>query len=260
MGRKQFTFYRSYYEAVQALNKRDQTAVLLAVCDYALNETEPNLTGAAKAIFALIRPTLDAARRKAEGGMAKGKGEDSAKIPQRYDEDNSKMPQRYDEDSANKKEGEKENEKKKKKENEIEGEEEKEKEDPADLCGRCFTLFWDAYPTKIRREDAWEEWKRLASTEAQASTIMGNLEAWKKTSQWLEDGGRFVPAAAKFLADPGYWNTAPISAKNGKKQDRELDAEELAAIKRMMAKKENHGRRELGEIEIAAIKRMMAEG
>ena len=237
MGRKQFTFYRSYYEAVQELNKRDQAAVLLAVCDYALNETEPNLTGAAKAIFILIRPLLDTARRKAEGGMNKGKDEDGEKIPQRYDEDNSKIQQRNCEDDANKKKNKKKNKNKNKnkKENEIEGEEKKEKEDPVDLCGRCFTLFWDAYPSKIRREDAWEEWKRLAPTEAQASTIMGNLESWKKTSRWLEDGGRFVPAAAKFLADPGYWNTAPISAKNREKQDRELDAEEQAAIKRMMA-------------------------
>ena len=79
MERKQFTFYRSYYEAVKDLNKRDQTAVLLAVCDYALNETEPNLTGAAKAIFTLIKPILDTSRRKAEGGMGRSKDEDGGK-------------------------------------------------------------------------------------------------------------------------------------------------------------------------------------
>ena len=229
MGRKQFTFYRSYYEAVKELNKRDQAAVLMAICDYSLNETEPNLTGAAKAVFIVIRPFLDTARRKADGGMNKGK-EDGEKIPQRCEEDNDEMLQGCEEENTNK--NKKENKKKKK--NKIEGEEKKEKEDPADLCGRCFTLFWDAYPTKIRREDAWEEWKRLAPTEAQASTIMDNLEAWKKTSRWLEDGGRFVPASAKFLADPGYWDTAPKPVGEVKKQKRELDAEELASVKHMM--------------------------
>lgn len=259
MQRKQFTFYRSYYDAVNVLNKRDQAAVLMAICDYALNETEPKLTGSSLAIFTLIKPTLDAARRKAEGGFKKTLEEDSNKNDESSKQDAAKIPQRHRKDTDNKKE--KENKKENENENEIEGEEEKEKEDPADLCGRCFTLFWDAYPSKIRREDAWKEWKRLAPTEAQASTIMGNLESWKKTSRWLEDGGRFVPAAAKFLADPGYWNTAPISAKKGEKQDRELDAEEQAAIRRMMSNDKNqHGRRPLGEYELAAIKRMMAEG
>lgn len=70
--RKQFTFYRSYYEAVKRLPKGAQTAVLLAICDYALNGTEPQLRGAAESAFILIRPTLDAGRKKAEAGKRGG--------------------------------------------------------------------------------------------------------------------------------------------------------------------------------------------
>lgn len=72
MSRKQFTFYRSYYEAVRELPKKEQCAVMLAICAYALDEEEPNLTGTAKAIFSLVRPTLDASRRKAASGKAGG--------------------------------------------------------------------------------------------------------------------------------------------------------------------------------------------
>lgn len=72
MGRKQFTFYRSYYDAVVELPKKDQVAVILAICGYALDETEPELTGTAKAVFSLIRPNLDASRRKAESGKCGG--------------------------------------------------------------------------------------------------------------------------------------------------------------------------------------------
>ncbi|MFR8975581.1 MAG: DUF6291 domain-containing protein, partial [Eubacteriales bacterium] len=59
MERAQFTFYRSYYEAIRELPKKEQTAVLLAVCAYALDSEEPKLSGTANAIFTLIRPTLD---------------------------------------------------------------------------------------------------------------------------------------------------------------------------------------------------------
>lgn len=70
--RMQFTFYRSYYEAIRALPKKDQTAVLLAVCAYALDNKEPNLSGTAKAVFTLIRPTLDTSRRKSQSGKKGG--------------------------------------------------------------------------------------------------------------------------------------------------------------------------------------------
>ena len=44
----------------------------MAVCDYAIYETEPQgLSPAASMAFKLIRPTLDSGRRKAESG-AKG--------------------------------------------------------------------------------------------------------------------------------------------------------------------------------------------
>ncbi len=66
--RSQFTFYRSYYESIKELPKKAQTSVLLAVCAYALDNEEPKLTGTASAVFKLIRPTLDTARKKSMGG------------------------------------------------------------------------------------------------------------------------------------------------------------------------------------------------
>ena len=71
MKREQFTFYRSYYEALKNLPKRDQAAVLMAVIGYALDETEPNLSGVPLSVFTLIRPTLDSGRNKAKNRMNK---------------------------------------------------------------------------------------------------------------------------------------------------------------------------------------------
>ena len=66
MKREQFTFYRSYYEALKDLPEKERAKVLFAILDYALDEQTPNeLTGVCSACFKLIRPTLDSGRIKA---------------------------------------------------------------------------------------------------------------------------------------------------------------------------------------------------
>ena len=66
MERKQFTWYRSYYDALKELPEEEFRAIVLAVCAYALDGEEPELSGVARAIFTLIRPTLEVGRSKAE--------------------------------------------------------------------------------------------------------------------------------------------------------------------------------------------------
>ena len=73
MDRNQFTFYRSYRDALRALNAKDFKAVVLAICDYALDESEPCLSGVPCAVFTLIRPTLDSGRNKAANRQNKTK-------------------------------------------------------------------------------------------------------------------------------------------------------------------------------------------
>ena len=66
MERKQFTWYRSYYDALKELPAEEFRDIVLAVCAYALDGDEPELSGVARAIFTLIRPTLEVGRSKAE--------------------------------------------------------------------------------------------------------------------------------------------------------------------------------------------------
>lgn len=66
MERKQFTWYRSYYDALKELPAEEFRDIVLAVCAYALDGEEPELSGVARAIFTLIRPTLEVGRSKAE--------------------------------------------------------------------------------------------------------------------------------------------------------------------------------------------------
>ena len=122
--RNQFTFYRSYYDAIQELSKKDQSALILAVCAYAIYETLPKgLSSAASTAFKLIQPTLDSGRRKAESGSIGG-----ASKPQANGKQTESKPQ------ANGKQTESEKEVEEEIEFEGECEEDAEGEDPAETA------------------------------------------------------------------------------------------------------------------------------
>lgn len=99
-----------------------------------------------------------------------------------------------------------------------------------------FTRFWELYPKKIDRDAAWTTWKNLNPSPDTAAGILNSLEAWKKSGQWTEDGGRFVPDAANFLTK-GYWRSSPPPAKKEatpKGASGELGTAELEAIQRAL--------------------------
>lgn len=113
MERSQFTFYRSFWEAISHLRKKeDRLSILEAICVYALEGEEREKTPAAEALFALIKPNLDSAAKKSAGG----------KRATRVAEDTDKIDASIEEDTDNKKKKEKEKEKKKEIENKKENE------------------------------------------------------------------------------------------------------------------------------------------
>lgn len=112
MKREQFTFYRSYYEALKDLPEKERAKVLFAILDYALDEQTPNeLTGICSACFKLIRPTLDSGRIKAANRKNKTKTNE---------EQNENETETKPEQKRKEKEGEKEGECEKEREGESE--------------------------------------------------------------------------------------------------------------------------------------------
>lgn len=228
LNRGQFTFYSSIFESARRIrNKSARADFYDAICDYALNGVEPDLdklSDAGAIGFISAKPNLDASRKKAKSGKAGGSAKQTLSKP----EANGKRGE-----AASEKEKEKEVEK----ENEIEGEKEKEQAaSSAPYSGKPFTVFWDAYPSRIDRKAAWEAWKALNPSPETAAQILAALEAWKKSGQWTEEGGRFIPGAAKFLAK-GYWQSPPPPpAKEAIPMGAsgELGEAELEAIQRVL--------------------------
>ena len=230
-GRNQFTFYRSFWEAVRGLERKDQLPVLSAVIEYALDSKEPQgLTKTQTAFFLLTKPTLDASRRKAESGKQGGS--------------KRKQTEASEKQTASKKE--RENKKENKKENEIAREGEKEKKHP--LSDELFSLFWDKYPAHCRgdREEAQADWEALNLDEQGMRDLIRKLDAWKASKRWTDDGGSYVPNISNFLdRKRSYLHGAP--SWNGNPSMTLGDAE-IHAIRRV-----------LDEDERLAVRRMMGE-
>ena len=74
-GRWSFTFFRSFYEAAQAIDDKSMRADFYeAVCEYAMYGTiREDLSGVALAMFLLAKPNIDVSRKKAEAGSRGGK-------------------------------------------------------------------------------------------------------------------------------------------------------------------------------------------
>ena len=171
--RKQFTFYRSYYDALGKLPKSQRLKALEAVIGYALDGTEPEgLNNVQMVVFLLIKPTLDAGRKKAVAGKLGGSKPKAKR---------------------------KQTESKREKEEEIEKENEIEIEDECLWGG--FEDFWELYPVKLGKDKALEIWDQLRPD---PKAVCDGVKKWLQTKQWTQDSGRFIPRPAKFLEERHY--------------------------------------------------------
>ena len=80
--RDSFIFYRSFYDASKCLKTNEKAQLFDAICSYALDEKIKQLDGAALGMFQLIKPQLDANRKKFQNGCVKKQNETEAKPKQ----------------------------------------------------------------------------------------------------------------------------------------------------------------------------------
>lgn len=71
--RKSFTFFRSYYDAMKAIDDpKVHSDLIMAICAYSLDGELIPLQGVAAALFSLVKPTLDVSAKKAKAGSVGG--------------------------------------------------------------------------------------------------------------------------------------------------------------------------------------------
>ena len=196
MERGQFTFYRSFYEAIKELGADEQAAAYNAICAYALDGIEPEITGAAKAVFLLAKPNLDNARRKAENGKRGGESEANDKQTESKPEANDKQTES-------------------KKKNKIKNKNKSNMLFPP-ISPQGFDEFWAVYPKKVGKQAALKTWSRLKPDAELTKAIVAAVEYQRSTEQWQREGGRYIPNPETWLnqgrwEDEGYAPAQPLS-------------------------------------------------
>lgn len=62
-----------------------------------------------------------------------------------------------------------------------------------------FELFWKSYPKKEKKAKSKEWFDKHKVNQETFDLIMSKLEMFKKTSQWVKDGGKFIPQPITWL-------------------------------------------------------------
>jgi len=62
-----------------------------------------------------------------------------------------------------------------------------------------FDEFWEAYPRKVSKQGALKSWEKINPDEQLFETIISKVEQYKKTDQWIKDGGNFIPHPKTWL-------------------------------------------------------------
>ena len=234
--RKQFTFYGSFYTALRKMPVEQSQRCAWRIITYALTgempEENEEIEPAEDVAFELIKPVLDSARAKAEAISASNKRR--AKTKEKIQSDSNVGPMNVQSLSNNVQE--KEVEREVEVEVEVEIEKELEKESLLHMgsvplmCERdCFDKFWDAYPLKLAKKQAWLAWKK---DEPDLDTVMTALDCWKRSRKWNSEQGRYIPRGDKFLEERHYLDipkdTVPMGASG------HLGMAEMEAIENLM--------------------------
>lgn len=94
----------------------------------------------------------------------------------------------------------------KKEQNNIEKERAQKPASGGSLSNNDFEIFWESYPRKAGKEKA--EWI-FKSVNVPLETLMTALEAHKKSPQWVNDNGAFIPHPATWLKNRRWEDQLP---------------------------------------------------
>jgi hypothetical protein len=62
-----------------------------------------------------------------------------------------------------------------------------------------FIVFWNLYPKKTGKGDAWKSWLKLKMTASLSEQILESVRQHIQCRQWKSDDGRYIPNPSTFL-------------------------------------------------------------
>lgn len=81
-----------------------------------------------------------------------------------------------------------------------------------ELKEKGFERFWELYPSKRKKPVARIAWMNMrVHSEEQYALINAAVERYKKTNQWQEENGRYIPDPDTFLQDERWTDEIKLS-------------------------------------------------
>ena len=102
-----------------------------------------------------------------------------------------------------------------------------------------FETIWNAYPTKVGKQPARKAFDKVT---VPIETLVAAIDRQKCSSQWSKDGGQYIPNLSTWINQERWNDELPTGNEKPGWEDgrRQLDADEAAAIRRMM-EEDSHG-------------------
>jgi len=213
--RKGFTFYRSYYESAIVLPDKQRLSIYDAIVKYSfvgditLSDTDDAIV---KAIFLLIKPTLDNSLKKSEAGAKGGNkshksdaGDDAIKHEASSNQTVSRPQAGGKQDIIKQETGIEHNASKTKanaKQEDINNTSRRTHSAEGygvDLIQQRFDGFWKVYPRKVGKGAAEKVWKRIKPDVELYTIILDAIAKQNKSSQWQRDNGQYIPNPSTWL-------------------------------------------------------------
>ena len=226
--KKAFTFFRSYYEAAKELTDKQRLAFYDAIIQYGIDGEERDLKGVAKAMFALVKPTLDKSQARAAAGSKGGKSKGEANDEQTPSKPQAKPEQTASDISEDKdkdlglritdEDVDKERDRDTIPPSPPKGSGDAEAEEPP--APEPFDQFWAIYPKKVGKGAARKAWQKLKPGKALVQKILEAIPKAQQSKEWLREGGQYIPNPATWL-NQGRWDDeltpggGDIGAKHG---------------------------------------------
>ncbi len=218
--KKSFIFYYDWWDIFEPLSQEQKGQLITAIFDYVKNGTEPGYKDLAlKISFNVIRNALKrdgekyekVCKRNVENGKKGGRPKNQPVFtetektqwvfekPKKADNDN-------DNDTDNEIDNDNVNDSDKSSSSSF---------STKTVCAYSddFLNFWQEYPKKVGKGDAFNKWKKAKLTIGDKEDILSALNWQKKSERWRDNNGRYIPNPSTYISQRR-WEDEPYEGLN----------------------------------------------
>lgn len=213
--KKSFIFYYDWWDIFEPLSQEQKGELITAIFDYVKNGTEPEYKDLAlKISFNVIRNALKRDGEKYEkkclknAENAKKRWEKNANECERINSDAKYADNDNDNDTDNEIDND----------NDNVNDSDKSSSSSFSTKTVCtysddFLNFWQEYPKKVGKGDAFNKWKKAKLTIGDKEDILSALNWQKKSERWRDNNGRYIPNPSTYISQRR-WEDEPYEGLN----------------------------------------------